>query len=589
MPCDTGDLKTKTYTYWTSLSGARDAAARDTFIDSDYIDGLLRMEIACAKARAVEQEGVWPREQAGVLVFLVGHSIEPLLQTVCAYQPLEIVLVLSQKYGKLSGQRFADERVTPRLDALKQLSPPLLDRPFENLRSVWPQPPQGSQPGDIFQLLLQALREDVKDGKNIVIDITGGKKSMVAGAYFFAAYTNAKISYVDFEDYHEEQRRPYGFSCQIGLLPNPYEIFGLRDWEQVKSLYERFFFDEALRKLCSIIKDMPTEYFQPEQIEAVECLIEIMRVYQAWSIGDYARAKKLSEQVRKHSKEFRPLASVEALHLIWPQNIETEHKLKGDDWSFYANHERILQYVLDESAKVDRIVKLKEDYRSGLLRAAGLNEVLLKARLVFLWQQEKLKLFDETRRLNESETLKQTIEKINANFPADDTSKKEGSLRALLVFLYKEGTLKVSGGTQLLGEAQSKKVIAEGIKAYFAEAILQGENERQIPEEHGSMKAHKAKGALPYMSQSPESLAVLKKMRKLRNDVIHFVIPISKQTAYDAVEVMHKNVQDFEQVWVKSLSPDHKISPDDLPDWDELCAWCKIDFLPYQKKQEKQL
>lgn len=199
------------------------------------------------------------------------------------------------------------------------------------------------------------------------------------------------------------------------------------------------------------------------------------------------------------------------------------------------------QYALDESAKVDRIVKLKEDYRSGLLRAAGLNEVLLKARLALLWKRGLLTLFDGTRQLSDSD---------------------------------------------------GKKAIANGakaIKAYFAEDILQGGNEVEIQEKYGNKKAIKAKEALRYMSQLPESLALLTRIRELRNKVIHFVIPISKQIAYEAVEVMQKNVQDFEQVWVKSLSPNHNIKPDVLPDWEELCAWCGIDFLPYQKQQEKQL
>jgi hypothetical protein len=531
MPCDSGNLELETHAYWTSLLGAgNDAVARAAAIDN-YINGLLRKEIDCAKERAARQEGVWPKERADVLVLLVGHSIEPLLQTVCAYQPCEIVLVLSPKYGKLNGERFARERVIPKLEVLKELNPPLLERRFEK---VWPKPEQGSQPGDIFKLLLETLRGETKAGKNIVIDITGGKKSMVAGAYFFAAYTNAKISYVDFEDYHEAQRRPYGFSCQIGLLPNPYEIFGLRDWEQARNLYERFFFDEAVRKLCAIIKDMSREYFEPEQVTAAETLIKILRVYHAWSIGDYAQAKKLSDEV----KVLQPLASVEALHDKWPANLDAVHTLRINDWEFYSDHKLILQYALDESAKVDRIVNLKEDYRSGLLRAAGLNEVLLKARLAFLCKRGMLLLYRKDQKLADA-------------------------------------------------DAQNTVVDGQQIKAWLAEEILKARNQTRVPEK-GGLQAEKLKNALPYMSQSPESLAILTEIRELRNKVIHFVIPISKELANKAVNVMHKNVKDFEQVWVKSIEPEHQIKPDTLPDWEELCGWCKIDFLLHKKKQEKQ-
>lgn len=534
MSCDSDNLELETHKYWTSLLGVgNDEVARGAVIDN-YINGLLRQEVDCAKERATKQEGVWPKERTSVLVLLVGHSIEPLLQTICAYQPCEIVLVLSPKYGKLNGERFARERVIPRLEVLKELNPPVLERRFKSLRSVWPQPGQGSQPGDIFKLLLETLGGEIKNGKNIVIDITGGKKSMVAGAYFFAAYTNAKISYVDFEEYDEGKRRPLGFSCQIGLLPNPYEIFGLRDWEQAKNLYERFFFDEAVRKLCAITKDMSLEYFEPEQITAVEKLLKIMRVYHAWSIGDYAQAKKLSDEV----KALQPLASVEALHNKWPENIDTDPKLRVNDWDFYSDHKLILQYALDESAKVDRIVELKEDYRSGLLRAAGLNEVLLKARLAFLCKRKMLVLYKKDQKL----------------FDAD---------------------------------AQNTVVDGQQIKAWLAEEILKAKNQTRVPEK-GGLKAEKLENALRYMSQSPESLAILTEIRELRNKVIHFVIPISKELANKAVEVMHKNVQDFEQVWVEWVSPNHDIKPDALPDWEELCEQCNIDFLLHEKKEEKQ-
>lgn len=535
MPCDVDSLKSQTENYWRNLQDANSERARDGIVQSVYLESLLRDEIACAKERALTQEGVWPQEQAEVLVLLVGHSIEPLLQTVCAYEPKEIVLVLSQKYNAPNdGMLFAEDHVLPCLRALKELESPLLKRHFAELRCVCPKPGQGSRPGDVFQLLFEALSEDVKKKKNIIIDITGGKKSMVAGAYFFATYTNVKISYVDFEDYHERKRRPYGFSCQIGLLPNPYEIFGLRDWEQVKSLYKRFFFDEAVKKLCIIAKDMSSEYFKPEQITAVETLIKIMRVYHAWSVGDYAQAKKLSDEV----KVLQPLASVEALHDKWPENIDSEPRLRLSDWDFYSNHKLILQYALDESAKVDRIVKLKEDYRSGLLRAAGLNEVLLKARLAFLCERKMLLLYRKDQKLADA-------------------------------------------------DAQNTVVDGQQVKAWFAEEILRAKNKEKVPAK-AALKAEKTENALPYMSQSPEYRAILTKDRDLRNGVIHFVIPVSKQIAYEAVDAMHKNVQDFEQVWVQSVDPKHQIKPDTLPTWEELCGWCNIDFLLHPKKQEKQ-
>ena len=55
----------------------------------------------------------------------------------------------------------------------------------------------------------------------------------------------SRISYVDFEEYDENERRPYGFGCKIGELTNPYKEFALHEWERVRVLYERYQFRDA--------------------------------------------------------------------------------------------------------------------------------------------------------------------------------------------------------------------------------------------------------------------------------------------------------------------------------------------------------
>jgi hypothetical protein len=51
-------------------------------------------------------------KQGGVLVLLVGFSIDPLLQSICAYKPDQVVLVLNARYGEppdgRSGQEFGN-------------------------------------------------------------------------------------------------------------------------------------------------------------------------------------------------------------------------------------------------------------------------------------------------------------------------------------------------------------------------------------------------------------------------------------------------------------------------------------------------
>lgn len=546
MVCDTDDLKFQTQAFWNELDAAAADAEKIRAAIERYLAGLLPAEIACVKERAAQKPGIWPQEEdhAEVLVLLIGFAIEPLLLSICAYQPKEILLVLNRKYySDGDGAGFGKRRVVP---VIKKLSPTLLPGPAPEIRPDALTTIEEDTPGKVFQFLLRELHNDLKQRRKIVIDITGGKKSMVAGAYLFAAYTGAKISYVDFEDYHESHRRPYGFSCQLGFLPNPYQIFGLRDWEQVRELYEHSFYDRAAKLLDQIARSMPAEYFNNEQIASVDLLSKIMMLYHAWSNGDYRLAKNLSDQAQKLTNKFKPLDAVESLHPHWPPSVQLANPPNINASAIYSQPMLLLKYAHDESEKVKRIVEDKEDYRSGLLRAAGLNEVLYKARVSCLLKNNQITFYHNDHKLEKK---------------------------------------------------QAEKFIAEEIKAYFAQKILEEPNEIEIWEDDNKKKnrddrkgymAQKAKDALLFLGKTSETKVKLNYLRKLRNKVTHFVLPIPEDVARDAVRLTQENVQDYEDIWVKPVSAGSASSPArglrTPPDWQELCNWCDLNFLPYYEK-----
>lgn len=82
MPWDLDALREQTETYWRELESVIKPESRNAIFAREYLNDLLRNEIACAQERAAKQEGVWPRERAEVLVLLIGHSLEPLLQAI---------------------------------------------------------------------------------------------------------------------------------------------------------------------------------------------------------------------------------------------------------------------------------------------------------------------------------------------------------------------------------------------------------------------------------------------------------------------------------------------------------------------------
>jgi len=67
-----------------------------------YIKELLPLELRCAESDRDEPARLPSQDkQGGVLVLLVGFSIDPLLQSICAYKPDQVVLVLKRAMENL--------------------------------------------------------------------------------------------------------------------------------------------------------------------------------------------------------------------------------------------------------------------------------------------------------------------------------------------------------------------------------------------------------------------------------------------------------------------------------------------------------
>ncbi|MCS7230483.1 MAG: hypothetical protein NZ923_10730, partial [Candidatus Kryptonium sp.] len=268
-------------------------------------------------------------------------------------------------------------------------------------------------PTYVFRALRDALQKPKAQppaGFTDVVDITGAKKSMVVGAFLYAAHSDLPITYVDFDEYDTQWGKPYGYTCRIGRIANPYEAFHLRDWEQVRRLYESYSFRNARVLLgaagsagnagTGIIGAMSQTLggagsdalFDPDDIGKVERLASMLEMYEAWENGDYAEAKRLKDG--SLPPDVVPW-SIEELGGIWPhvasatdaqtaaQNLLTDHLVlkqgaSGPSDSLFAKPLPLLAYVRDELAKIERLITKNEDYRSAYLRAAGLEEFLLK-------------------------------------------------------------------------------------------------------------------------------------------------------------------------------------------------------------------
>lgn len=76
-----------------------------------------------------------------------------------------------------------------------------------------------------FDTIYKALKEQlyINPSSEITLDITGGKKSMVAAAAIFGKDYGCRIVYVDFAEYIKELRKPIPGSEELTIVYNPFE------------------------------------------------------------------------------------------------------------------------------------------------------------------------------------------------------------------------------------------------------------------------------------------------------------------------------------------------------------------------------
>lgn len=354
---DKRSLERKTRRYWGDYNHDHPEPCLEW-----YIEELLPEEMQYAQVQD---------KTCGLLVLLVGFSIEPLLQAVHAYKPRKVLLILNERYGRdRPGPNWG--QMVKRLIAKLPESPEIVETAVLQ-----------AGPQQVFQALL----EHVCQTEGAIVDITGAKKNMVAGAFLFAALANVPVSYVDFDNdaYDPERAKPYGYGCDIGTLDNPYEKFALRDWERVRHLYHRHTFRDARRLLVgedgngesgTVLVTM-TEYL-PDSEPAIRTLAEVLRCYELWDAGLYNEA---AEQARTIDG-FQPPTAVQRLGGKWFEIGQA--RFEGGLANFYEDTLEFQAYVYDELARIDRLIEFNHDYRSAFLRAGSLNEVVILARLVEL-------------------------------------------------------------------------------------------------------------------------------------------------------------------------------------------------------------
>lgn len=135
-----------------------------------------------------------------VLFSILGFTPEPILLTQCALKPQVHIIFYSDK-----GEDNDDE-INKYLERFSSVEFQLIELSSES-----------------FDVIYETLKEQMlmHPATSYSIDITGGKKSMVASAAIFGRDYNFNVLYVDFDKYDPNLRRPVPGSEILNVVYSP--------------------------------------------------------------------------------------------------------------------------------------------------------------------------------------------------------------------------------------------------------------------------------------------------------------------------------------------------------------------------------
>ena len=137
-------------------------------------------------------------QTGGVLFSMLGYSPEPIILTAKLVEPEKHVIFTTN--NKTDGNEYLEKYLESDYEMV-----------FLN--------------NDDFNSIYRALKEQLilNPSSNVTLDITGGKKSMVASAAIFGKDYGCKIVYVDFEEYIKDLRKPMPGSEVLSIVYEPYK------------------------------------------------------------------------------------------------------------------------------------------------------------------------------------------------------------------------------------------------------------------------------------------------------------------------------------------------------------------------------
>lgn len=209
-------------------------------------------------------------ESVELLVLLCGTSPQPLLLSASFVKPRRVMLV-----GSSSVQgRDAMARVDQELRSVERKDGVVFER-VESCEIA------ANDPTEAYRELAAEIRQRQTELKlkpaQILVDITGGKKTMVAAAFLVCSELGLRSAYVDAE-YDERARMPRPGTANYVLLRDPVAAYRVRELREVVSLVRRARYAAATNLLSQLL-----EYDLTVPRANLEEALKRLRCLDAWS------------------------------------------------------------------------------------------------------------------------------------------------------------------------------------------------------------------------------------------------------------------------------------------------------------------
>ncbi|MBX3274761.1 MAG: hypothetical protein KF729_31135 [Sandaracinaceae bacterium] len=210
---------------------ARKLGCQEPGFARDYVERALETELGCLRWRTPDHARPVDVE---LLVLLCGMSPQPLLLSTSFVRPRRVMLVGSDL---IDGKgREAVEKVDERLREVERAQRDL------RLERLDPHFMAASDPVAAYRSLADAIRSTQAAygiaTDRILVDITGGKKTMVAAAYLVCSELGLSSCYIDGK-YDERVRMPRPGTAVFERLGDPIAAYRVRELRRVVDLARR--------------------------------------------------------------------------------------------------------------------------------------------------------------------------------------------------------------------------------------------------------------------------------------------------------------------------------------------------------------